>query len=146
MDRETLLKLWTDSWEGDIWIAPWAKALAGLTPQQAAFKPTPQRHSIWQNVNHVAFWREYSLDLAAGKPKPSDAERDRRNFEEPPAATAAAWDAARKRLADTHKRVRDAIANPAVPLDRLRYHLAHDAYHLGQIMYLRALQGLPPIE
>lgn len=34
----------------------------------------------------------------------------------------------------------------ANPLDRLQYHLFHNSYHLGQIMYLRAMQGLKPIE
>jgi len=32
-----------------------------------------------------------------------------------------------------------------VPVEKLRYLLPHDAYHLGQVMYVRALQGLPAI-
>ena len=28
-------------------------------------------------------------------------------------------------------------------LERPRYHLVHDANHLGQILYIRQLQGLP---
>jgi len=31
-------------------------------------------------------------------------------------------------------------------LMRFLYHLFHDNYHVGQIMQLRALQGLTPIE
>lgn len=31
-------------------------------------------------------------------------------------------------------------------LERLVYHLPHESYHMGQIMYLRAMQGLPPLE
>ena len=41
--------------------------------------------------------------------------------------------------------IRSAIADPALPLDRVKYHLAHDAYHLGQVMQTRGMQGLDPI-
>jgi hypothetical protein len=30
--------------------------------------------------------------------------------------------------------------------ERPLYHLLHESYHFGQIMYLRAMQGLAPIE
>ncbi len=145
MDRQTLLELWDGSWDGDIWFAPWTKALAGLTPQQATWKPGPGRHSIWQNVSHVAFWREYSTALVHNLPKPSKEDVERRNFEEPAAVTVPAWDAAKKRLEETHHQVRSVIADPTLPLDRVKYHLAHDAYHLGQIMQTRAMQGLDPV-
>ena len=41
--------------------------------------------------------------------------------------------------------MRYTLADSNTPLDRLKYHLAHDAYHLGQIMQLRGLQGLQAI-
>lgn len=145
MTREALTKLWTDAWNGESWVAPWAKAI-DLTPQQAAWTPAAGRHTIWQVVSHVIFWREYNLDLLAGKPKLPPEEVQRRNFPAPPAITGASWQQARDRLADSHRRIAAALADPSLPQDRLRHFLYHDAYHLGQIMYLRALQGLPPIE
>jgi hypothetical protein len=147
MDRATLVQLWDDWWTGDIWIVPWGKALEGLTAAQAAWTPKAKRHSIWQNVNHIVFWREYTLDRLATPPKPKPAAEDieRLQFAAPAKVTEEAWSDTRERLQQTHRRVRDAIADPQMPLDRLKYHLAHDAYHLGQIMYLRALQGLPKV-
>ena len=145
MDRATLLTLWTDSWDGDIWIAPWSKAITGLTAQQAAWTPAPGRHSIWQNVTHVVYWRNYTLDVIAGKPKPPAAEVEAHQFAVPSEITDAAWAHTSRQLMISHERIRAAIADPAASLDRIKYHLAHDAYHLGQIMQLRALQGLPPI-
>lgn len=59
--------------------------------------------------------------------------------------SASAWEVAKKRLEETHHQVRSVIADPMLPLDRVKYHLAHDAYHLGQIMQTRALQGLGPV-
>ena len=146
MDRKNLLKLWDESWKDGIWFASWSKAMDGLTAGQAGWKPQPESHSICQLVNHVNFWREYTLDTLAGKPKPSDEEMARRNFAAPAPLTEAAWNETRATLGETHRRMRDAIADEKNSLDRLMYHLAHDANHLGQILYLRRLQGMKPLE
>lgn len=145
MDRRTFLELWNSSWDGDGWFTPWNKAVAGLTPEQAAWKPAPGRHSIWQNVNHVSFWREYGFATLDGRPKPSAADVEKGNFEEPGRPTVEAWNAARQRLEASHKRVGQIIADESQPLDRFQHHLAHDAYHLGQVMLVRGILGLPPV-
>jgi hypothetical protein len=146
MDRESLLKLWDESWEEGIWFGSWSKAIGQLTPEQAAWHPKPGLHSIWQLAEHVSFWREYTLEQLAGKPKLPADEVARRNFPEPELVTEATWAAMCERLKQSHQRLRDAIADERHPLDRLRYHLAHDANHLGQMLYLRRMQGLSPVE
>jgi hypothetical protein len=35
-----------------------SEAIAGLTAAQAAWKPSPERHSIWQIVQHLTRWKE----------------------------------------------------------------------------------------
>ena len=149
MSREILLDLWTQWWDNDIWITPWSKAIDGLTAAQAAWKPgppaPPDRHSIWQNITHVMFWRTYTLNVIAGKPKPTDKEIDAANWGEPARLDEAAWSAAKAALKDSHERIRAALADPNVPMDRTKHHLVHDAYHMGQIMQLRGLQGLKAI-
>jgi hypothetical protein len=145
MDRESLLALWDESWTEGTWFGSWSKSLAGLTPAQAAWHPQPGAHSIWQLVAHVIFWREITLDTLAGKPRPTADEIARRNFPEPAHVTDEAWDAARAALEASHRGIREAIAHGSEP-HRLRYHLVHDANHLGQILYVRALMGLPPVE
>jgi hypothetical protein len=145
MNRDTLLELWNGTWDGDIWFTPWAKAIEGLTPGQAAAEPAPGRHSIWQNVNHVTFWREVTLAMVRNQPRPDKDELERRNFEKPTALSQQAWDAARRRLEESHRQIAAVIANPALPLDRAQHHLSHDAYHLGQVMLTRAILGLPPV-
>lgn len=146
MEQDILTRLWDESWADGIWIAPWDKALGGLTPAQAAWTPAPGRHSIWQIVNHVCIWREATLSKLDGRPGPSREELERTNFAGPLTPDRATWDQTRARLRATHDEIRKAIALPDAPMDRLPYHLGHDCYHLGQIMYLRAMQGLPPIE
>ena len=145
MDREHLLKLWTESWEEGIWIAPWKKAVE-ITPAQAAWKPAPERHSIWQLVHHVSIWREYTLMKLGEREHPTRDEVMAGNFAAPNAGDEAAWRSAVERLKASHDAMRSMIARPDSDLERLRYHLGHDCYHLGQIMYVRALQGLKAIE
>ncbi len=145
MDREGLLAIWDAWWEGNIGVAPWSKALE-LTAAQAAWKPGPRLHSIWQNVNHIIFWHGYILDRLAGGDRLADAEVRARNFVEPEEATEDAWRSAREEFAASYRAMRAAIADEGNDPARLRDFVPHDAYHLGQIMHLRALQGLAAIE
>src|SRR5437762_4983574 len=99
MQRDDLLQHWTSAWTGGLWAAAWSKALADLSPQQAAWQPTSlkgeHRHSIWQIVNHMIFWREHDRRLLAGE-KMSAEEKQQRNFEPTPDAAEATiqnWEA-----------------------------------------------------
>src|SRR5688572_1266931 len=56
--REYLIKTWDEGWEKSWWWPAFSVVFQDLTPQQAAWKPSPQRHSIWQILNHMTFWRE----------------------------------------------------------------------------------------
>lgn len=146
MERETLMQMWDESWAGGIWFGPWSKALEGLTARQAAWQPQPGRHSIGQLVAHVAFWREVTIDLLEGRPEPAADVVARSNFPAFDGGDEAVWTATRARLESTHRRLRAAIADPKQSIERVRYHLVHDSNHLGQILYLRGLQGMDPIE
>ncbi|MGD9690809.1 MAG: DinB family protein [Phycisphaerales bacterium] len=147
MNRDALRTMWDQSWAEVTWVAPWVKAIEGLTPEQAAWSPAPGRHSIWQIVNHVCFWREVTmtkLDPSRTSPRAEDAAT--LNFEPPAAITSGAWEQTRTRFKKSHDDLAAMLSRPDASTERPAGHLVHDAYHLGQIMYLRALQGLPKIE
>jgi uncharacterized damage-inducible protein DinB len=139
-----LLQMWDEMWKNYTWIPAWSKAFSDLTPQQAAWKPAADRNSIWQHLNHIAFWRETTLNRLAGKP-PTEEVINRCNFETPAQITDPAWKSAQQRLEKSHQAIRSALADEKNPVDKFQYLLPHDAYHQGQIMLLRALQGLPAI-
>src|SRR5947208_2524146 len=80
MDRRDLLKLWTDAAAEGLWTASWRKSVSGLSPAQAAWTPAPGRHSIWQIVEHMIFWREDNLCRLAGGPKPTPEQLAEGNF------------------------------------------------------------------
>jgi len=49
---------------------PLSLTVAGLTAEQAAWKPGPERHSIWQIVRHLIRWKEGVLVALEGAPRP----------------------------------------------------------------------------
>lgn len=51
MDRDIAVKMWEEAWSDGVWYASWQSAISGLNALQAAWKPQPDRHSIWQIVN-----------------------------------------------------------------------------------------------
>ena len=148
MEREQLQKMWQEAWSDGLWYTPWGKAVEDLSPEQAAWKPMPGRHSIWQLVNHIVFWQDYTLRSARGEKPDKDAfarEVERRNWEEPSQVSASSWAETKRRFRESYEQM-IALVQRAEKLDRPLYHLLHESYHVGQIMYLRALQGLPPVE
>lgn len=144
--RDLLAKFWNDAWTEGLWAASWSKSIDNLTPQQAAWSPAPERHSIWQIVLHMVFWRENELRRFASGQAPSAEEVAKLNFPAIPEVSAAAWEQARSRFRVTQEKIAAVYADPGKDLERAKYLLPHDAYHFGQISYLRAMQGLPPIE
>lgn len=139
--------------------APLLASIQDLTAAQAAWKPSAQRKSIREIVNHVAFWTEYYVNRMAGEPpRPSGWYKDAQ-WQGVPEATEDAWRATIQRLKDATLAFKAEIAKRSDEhLDQplpggkaslyayVQVDATHRSYHCGQIMYLRALQGLPPLE
>lgn len=151
---------WLEASWRSAYHAPVGKAIDGLTAAQAFWRPAPERHSIWQNVMHMAYWREYFIRAIEGDPAfPSPAELEVHNWpRHPDPADEGAWAKARQRLEATQERLVALLRS--LPPERLEapvwgdeplaqgivHYMRHDSYHVGQIMLLRALQGLSPID
>jgi uncharacterized damage-inducible protein DinB len=144
------------------WYPPLEMAVKGLTAEQAAWKPSPERHSIWQIVRHVIHWKRGVLQSWAGDPP--DYEVMTRDDWPEASIDQAAWDSDVRALNELydefHRRLESAAdedmqgslkayqqsPRPAQIAKRLSAVFAHDAYHAGQIQYVRALQGIPAAE
>src|SRR2546427_12204190 len=59
--KDILLHHLEYTFEKEAWQPSLAMAIDGLTAKQAAWKPAPERHSIWQIVRHVAHWKQATL-------------------------------------------------------------------------------------
>ncbi len=149
------------TFEEESWQPPLAQAIEGLTAAQAAWKPAPQRHSIWQIVRHVTHWKRGVLDAWDGRPH-DFAEMERRDWEEI-SGNDAAWQAEARALHEVSRQLwtrvqaaDDAVLTSLMPTYtgssgsrtkvpraiRIVRMATHDIYHAGQIRYIRALQGV----
>ena len=135
---------------------PLTSAVAGLTSGQASWKPTPERHSIWQIVRHMTHWMDAGIDALAGRPHVNE-DLERSDW----AAVSGGeeeWQADLARLQQGYRRFKErlqsmseedlaAMIEPYQGMSRyptaIRFikTATHDTYHIGQIRYLRALRG-----
>ena len=144
--------LYQEDWQ---WQPSLSEALEGLTAAQAAWKPAPERHSIWQIVRHLILWKRGVLNAWDGDP-PDEAGLEVNDWKEV-AGSEADWEKDRRTLLDistqflTRAQALDdaGLSRHVVwykgggshPLAmRIVRTTTHDIYHSGQIRYLRALQ------
>ena len=132
-------------------------ALRGVTAAQAAWRPGPGRHNIWELTLHSAYWK-YTVRRRIQGGKPGGFALDGSNFLARPAAetfSEADWKRDIGILAEAHRELRTAAAALTVEglemgmagkmrlLDLLLGIAAHDLYHAGQIQLLKRLQQVP---
>lgn len=155
---DLLLHALDASYETEAWHPPLSAALAGVTAAQASWRPAGEAaNTIWETVNHLLYYKERLLErLRGGKPTYSAPNNDATFTGDVTAADEAAWQAAVARMAAVHRGLREALAARAdadldQPADNPLGHLladiiSHDAYHTGQIIQIRKLQGSWPAQ
>lgn len=150
--REVLLVQIARTYEQESWQPSLLMAIEGLTAEQAAWKPAPERHSVWQIVRHLNLWKRAVLGAWDGE-TPDDEALEKADWQEV-SGDQGDWEADVAALKDVSNRVRALIEEASEerllasfgPWDRPLWQSAmamatHDAYHAGQIRYVRALQG-----
>ena len=128
-------------------------ALRGISPRVAAWRPYPDRHSIWALALHVAYWN-YAVRRRITKEARGQFPRSSSNFPDvPDPPTRAAWDEDRRLVRECHDLLVVAVEGfDPVRLDeiaggegRTTYAdlitgiVLHDTYHAGQIQMLKRL-------
>jgi len=140
------------AYEGEAWHGPSLREiLADVTAEQAAARPLPNAHSIWELVLHIAAWENAARNVLEGLPINVPPEE---NFPTISDTSEAAWQDALATLETVHHGLRAAIARSTdADLDTLvdnldtgrRYSVysllhgvvQHDLYHAGQIVMLK---------
>jgi hypothetical protein len=153
---DLLLKALDQAYDRKSWHGPVLRgALRGVTAEQAAWRPAPDRHNVWELAVHAAYWKysvlrrlrkeveeiRFPLPGSNWFPRPSGTPDER------------VWKADLAVLADTHRRLRAAVAELAdgdldkVPegsktkiVDLVLGVAYHDIYHAGQIQLLKRLR------
>lgn len=137
------------AYEGKAWHGPAVReVLAGVTAAQAARRPVPTAHSIWEIVVHIGVWESFVRRRLEG-----EVITEVQPEEDWPPVTdisEAAWKHTLAQLEEGHMQLRKVIA--ALPDARLTdtvqgmgysvYYMLHgvvqhDLYHAGQIALLR---------
>jgi uncharacterized damage-inducible protein DinB len=125
------------------WFVPVNIALEDLTPAQAMWKDSSGNHSIAQLATHLIFWNQEQLDKFKGLPaKPFNGNNDE-TFSNLDKTT---WEATVKKLDSVLTAWEKAIETAddkklSTWYSAIAHIGTHNAYHTGQIIYIRKLQG-----
>ncbi|HVN76040.1 MAG TPA: DinB family protein [Thermoanaerobaculaceae bacterium] len=151
---KVLTDLLDEGFDAPAWHGPNLRgALKGLTASQAARRPAPGRHCIWEIALHCAYWKYAVRRRLTGEGARGSFPRRPSNWPRlPERPDTAAWRADLALLDESHRLLRAAVASfPARRLGerhgrstagRLIYGIAaHDLYHAGQVRLLIKLLG-----
>jgi hypothetical protein len=150
-----LVRLVDEGYDKKAWHGPNLKgSIRGLSPEKAAWRPRPGRHSIAEQVLHAAYWKYTVRRRLRGDARGSFALKGSNWFPVPATLSTAEWKAHAALLESEHRLLLQAIEG--FPADQLHEvlpgakvsHLAiilgiaaHDIYHAGQIQLLKRLQS-----
>lgn len=140
------------TWAENNWFAALAQLLEHTTAEQAVWRPSTGGHTIYELVRHLAYSEQEVTARLGGRPPQWDSAL---GWPQTPAAlTTEQWQATIADMQSSHQRFAAAIAalddeTLIAPrevgrryLDLAQEVIAHEAFHGGQIAYIRRLQGL----
>ncbi|HEU5234660.1 MAG TPA: DinB family protein [Terriglobales bacterium] len=141
--RDVLLAELKSTHNSEEWFVPANIAVKGLTAEQAKWTDGKGNHSVGQLAYHLVFWNRQSLAKLKGeKPEKFSGNNDDtfNNFDEK------SWNDVVQQLdqvlADLEKWVETADEAKVKENAQLFTHIStHNAYHIGQIIYVRKEQG-----
>jgi uncharacterized damage-inducible protein DinB len=142
--RGVLLEQLRTTHSEEDWFVPAKIAVDGLTAEQAKWNPGKGNHSVGQLAYHLWFWDARSLADFKGEKSAAFSGNNEETFDN---FTDAQWDELVKKLdqvlTDWEKAVESADDQKLAEKASLIAHVgAHNAYHIGQIIYVRKLQGV----
>jgi uncharacterized damage-inducible protein DinB len=125
------------------WFVPADIAVQGLTAEQANWTDGKGNHSVGQEVNHLVYWDNYELMKFKGETPPKFNGNNDETFNK---FDSKQWTSLVKQMDDVmtawEQAVEAADDKKIAEWGSTIAHIgAHNAYHIGQIVYIRKLQG-----
>lgn len=125
------------------WFVPPTIAVAGLTAEQANWKDNSYNHTIAQLTTHLIFWNKQILDKF-NNAKPDAFSGDNKETFSP--VTEASWNAIVQQLDSLLTAIEVAVQNAddkklAGWSSTIAHIGTHNAYHTGQVIYIRKMKG-----
>jgi uncharacterized damage-inducible protein DinB len=142
--RGVLLQQLRTTHDKEGWFVPGKTSVAGLTAEQAQWTPGPGNHSVGQLAYHLWYWDDRTLKQLKGEKVDKFDGNNNETFD---SFTAAQWDELVKKLdqvmSDWETTVQamddEKLAQNASTIALVA---SHNAYHIGQIVYVRKLHGV----
>ena len=155
MIKETLLKQFDRSYNENGWFVAVRNAIEGVTVEQAAWKPDgSEDNCIWELLSHITYYSNAYLQRFKGIEFQYDVDNNDQTFstgeysESDWQADVARFDAVMTELRRLIEEADESKFSEPVPTNTTRIWAdliadinAHNAYHGGQILMLRKLQG-----
>jgi len=155
--KTLLLRQWTSCLDEEDWFPPLEKVLEDITLEQAIWKPSEgATNSIWEIVCHLLFYKKRFLMRILGDiANEPQAENNDATFQLP-TVTWQNWEVTKQEYLYVHRELEKILAKPEyeelykeLPEERslvieLKSLVMHDAYHIGQIVFLSKMQGAWP--
>jgi hypothetical protein len=125
------------------WFVPMDVAVEGLTAEQATWKDGRGNHSVGQLTNHLLFWNERELAKFKGEPEKKFSGNNDETFNN---FDTRKWNDTVKQLDQVMRELEKLVETAdeqklqawAPEIARIG---THNAYHVGQIIFVRKLQG-----
>lgn len=143
-----LLEIIDEAYEKRAWHGPnLRQSLRGVTAKDAAWRPAPGRHNIWEIALHAAYWKYVVRRRLRGDRRGSFPLAGSNWFVRPASLTEKAWQLDRALLDLEHRKLREAALELAgasrrkIPSALIFGVAFHDIYHAGQIRFLRRLRA-----
>lgn len=151
--KNILLEQFSTCFDENGWFVAVRNAIDGLNAEQAAWKPNGIENSIWETLGHLTFYNYAYLERFKGVDYKYATDDNDETFEA--GSTDEEWNAAVAKFDAVMNEWRELIAaadeskflqpvsetNPASWAKLILMVSAHNAYHAGQILLTRKLQG-----
>jgi hypothetical protein len=133
------------------WFVPLNTAVAGLTPEQARWvpksegpnNPAPEDHSVGMIAYHLLYWNTQALAQLKGEKVPPPTSDNTETFNKFDATN---WPETVKKLDENLTALEQVVetaddAKLGAIANTIAHISTHNAYHTGQIIMIRKLQG-----
>jgi len=141
--REVLLAELRSTDSSEEWFVPASIAVQGLTAEQASWTDGKGNHSVGQLAYHLVFWNRRNLDSLKGDKAAAFSGNNEETFDKFDSKT---WNETVRQLGqvmgELEKWVETADEAKLKDSAQMFTHIStHNAYHIGQIIYVRKEQG-----
>ena len=154
--RDMLISGWDAAFDKEGWYPPLRAALKNVDYRQSTWKaPGKASHSIGELTDHLLYYKKRFLFRLENKTWTSKIDSNDETFHAKAGGSSENWEQSVRELELVHQKIRKKIIDlsdndldsklPEIAVDaQLLTLIMHDAYHTGQIVFIRKLYGSWP--